>query len=112
MRVLFGVRPDLHRDFGGDTMQILRTCEHLRDLGVTVELSDALGLDPAGFDLVHLFHLTRVYETHCQLRAVRARGTVPGRRLPGADASTKSPSGTRFRSAGAANRRRGERSLP
>ena len=77
MRVLFGVRPDLHRDFGGDTMQILRTCEHLRELGVTVELSDALGPDPAGFDLVHLFHLTRVYETHCQLRAVRARGKVP-----------------------------------
>ncbi len=77
MRVLFGVRPDLRSDSGGDTTQILQTAEHLRTLGVDVVLDDRLALDPSGFDVVHLFHLTRVYETHVQMRSIRAAGRVP-----------------------------------
>ena len=72
MRVLFGVRPDLRSDYGGDTTQILRTRDQLQRLGVDVVLADTLDLQPSGFDIVHLFHLTRVYETHAQLRSVRA----------------------------------------
>ncbi len=71
-RDLFGVRPDLRSDYGGDTTQILRTHDQLHRLGVDVVLADTLDLQPSDFDIVHLFHLTRVYETHAQLRSVRA----------------------------------------
>ncbi len=74
MRVLWLVRPDLDREPGGDTTQIHQTATALRRLGVSPTLSSAARPDLDGFDLVHLFHLDRVWENARWCRLIRARG--------------------------------------
>jgi len=70
-RILLCGRPDLLRKPGGDTRQILT----LRDeLGESASL--CLDLEPRtdGFDLVHLFNLSRPIEPFLQGRAARRMG--------------------------------------
>lgn len=76
MRVLFVVRPDLERFRGGDTTQILATAGGLRDLGVEVELAQRVPDSLRGIDVVHLFHLDRLWENVPHLRAVGAARPV------------------------------------
>lgn len=76
MRALFVVRPDLERFRGGDTTQILATARALNDLGVEVEIVDQVPASLAGFDIVHLFHLDRLWENVPHLRAVGGRRPV------------------------------------
>lgn len=71
MRVLFVVRPDLEVHRGGDTTQILSTARELEVLGVQIEIAHAVPPGVAGFDLVHMFHLDRLWENVPHLRAVR-----------------------------------------
>lgn len=68
MRVLMQSRKTLFSVPGGDTIQILKTKEYLEHHGVTVDLS--LNLEPSleGYDLVHLFNITRPQETWTQAR--------------------------------------------
>jgi len=74
LKVLFCVRPDLHRVGGGDATQILRTRDALRDLGVHVQLwSEPRAPARGSYDLAHLFHLTRL-DTYVQARAVAEAG--------------------------------------
>jgi glycosyltransferase involved in cell wall biosynthesis len=74
MRVLWLVRNNLTQHPGGDTTQILRTAEALRRRGVTIDLSSEAGADLAEYDLVHLFHLDRLWENAEHCRRVRAAG--------------------------------------
>lgn len=59
LRVLFCSRPTLFSGPGGDTIQILKTAEMLRAFGCHVEVS--VDPDPPldGFDILHIFNLTR-----------------------------------------------------
>lgn len=68
LRALWLVRPTLMEHPGGDTTQILKTSEALRALGCEIEITDALPGRLGAFDLVHLFHLDRVWENlpHCR----------------------------------------------
>ena len=59
---------------GGDTTQILETAAVLRKHGVSVEMSSARHPDLSRFDIVHLFHLDRVWENVGWCRQVRAAG--------------------------------------
>lgn len=76
MRVLFLVRPDLERVRGGDTTQILSTARELRRLGVTVDIEEQVPDTVEAYDLVHLFHLDRLWENVPHLRAVGGRRPV------------------------------------
>jgi len=72
MRVLWLVRDNLQTHPGGDTTQILQTKSGLERLGVTVELRSGLGLELESIDVVHLFHLDRLWEHLAVCRRLRA----------------------------------------
>ncbi|MGD8450304.1 MAG: glycosyltransferase family 4 protein [Phycisphaerae bacterium] len=74
MRALWIVRENLTQHPGGDTTQILRTADALRARGVEVELSSESAAPLAGCDVVHLFHLDRLWENEAHCRRIRAAG--------------------------------------
>src|SRR5690554_5664891 len=64
MKVLFQIRPDFLTNPAGDSMQMLYTKRYLNSLGVEIDVSTVYTQDYKGYDLVHLFNLTRVVETY------------------------------------------------
>lgn len=74
LRVLFLSRTTLFSVPGGDTIQMLKTAAALRARGCEVTVSTDVGQNPAGFDMVHIFNLTRPQETYYQALAARKRG--------------------------------------
>jgi glycosyltransferase involved in cell wall biosynthesis len=72
MRVLMLVRQNLCEHMGGDTTQVLKPAEALRARGVQVELASGVQPRMHGYDVVHLFHLDRVWENHVWCRRIRA----------------------------------------
>jgi glycosyltransferase involved in cell wall biosynthesis len=72
MRVLWLVRENLVAAPGGDTTQVLQTKAALERLGVTVELATDPGPTLEDYDLVHLFHLDRLWEHLAVCRRLRA----------------------------------------
>lgn len=68
MKVLFQSRSTLFSVPGGDTVQLTKTAEYLRALGVVVDISTELEPDLSGYDLVHLFNLMRPQEVFLQAR--------------------------------------------
>lgn len=75
MRVLWLVRDNLETHPGGDTTQILRTAAALRGLGVSIDFSSDPLAPFSGYDLVHLFHLDRLWEHLPVCRRLRAAGS-------------------------------------
>jgi glycosyltransferase involved in cell wall biosynthesis len=67
MRVLMQTRHDYAVRPGGDTIQMLKTAEFLRELGVEVHVSTRTSLDLSRYDLVHVFNLTEP-TTLCQVK--------------------------------------------
>ena len=76
MRALWFVRKNLEQHSGGDTTQILRTQAALEQLGVQIERTSNTNTPLAGFDVVHLFHLDRLWE-HLELHARLRRANIP-----------------------------------
>lgn len=74
MRALWLIRDDLTAQPGGDTTQILETAEGLRRLGVRVDLRADVRPSLGGYDVVHLFHLDRLWENEPHCRRIRAAG--------------------------------------
>ncbi len=74
LRVLFSSRTTLFSTPGGDTIQLLKTAESLRLLGCEVTISVDLNHSLDGYDIVHLFNLTRPQETYHQARRATRRG--------------------------------------
>lgn len=72
MRALWLVRSNLTRHTGGDTTQILRTADALRSLGVEVDLHEGRCPALARYDVVHLWHLDRLWENLGHCRRIRA----------------------------------------
>lgn len=72
MRVLFCVRHNFHTSPGGAQVQILKTCEELRKLGVSCDLTTTpYGVDYSHYDLVHLTDLTWIYDLLEYLKVLR-----------------------------------------
>jgi glycosyltransferase involved in cell wall biosynthesis len=67
-------RSTLFTNPGGDTIQMLKTAEALRERGCTVSISTELEPDLASYDIVHLFNLTRPQEVYPQARNARRQG--------------------------------------
>lgn len=74
LRVLFAVRKDLHDFPGGDTVQVCRTADALRELGVEATISDDHRLDTSAYDCVHLWNLERAHDTYAHLLNARRAG--------------------------------------
>jgi glycosyltransferase involved in cell wall biosynthesis len=74
MRVLFQSRTTLFSVPGGDTVQLLKTAESLRRLGVAVDISTELEPSLVGYDLVHLFNLMRPQEIFVQAASAKRQG--------------------------------------
>lgn len=68
IKILFCIRSDGLAHPAGDTTLVLRTAEYLRGLGVEVTLNRGERKDYAGYDLIHLFNLTRISETYAYFR--------------------------------------------
>lgn len=65
-KILFNIRKDYLSNMGGDTTQILRTAESLREFNIEIDITSSLSPDLRQYDIVHLFNLTRVRETYLQ----------------------------------------------
>jgi glycosyltransferase involved in cell wall biosynthesis len=74
LRILFSSRTTLFSTPGGDTTMLLKTAESLRELGCEVTISNDLNHSLDGYDIVHLFNLTRPQETYHQARRAISRG--------------------------------------
>lgn len=60
MNVLFIARSTLYTNRGGDTVQLLKTAEYLRRLGVGVDIRlTGEEIDYSGYQLLHFFNLIR-----------------------------------------------------
>jgi len=67
MRILIQNRPDTFEVFGGDSVQMIKTAEFLRKLGVQVDISLELAPRLDDYEIVHLMNITRVKFTYAQL---------------------------------------------
>ncbi len=74
MKVLFQTRVDLFTNRGGDTIQVEKTCEELKKLGVDVDISAKFGLDLSKYDLVHIFQLDWTCEPYLQILNAKKQG--------------------------------------
>lgn len=74
MKVLFQSRSTLFNVPGGDTVQLMKTAEALRSLGITVDISTELEPSLASYDLVHLFNLMRPQEVYVQAANAKRQG--------------------------------------
>jgi glycosyltransferase involved in cell wall biosynthesis len=73
MRILIQSRIDLLTKQGGDTLQINRALEHLKILGMSVNISTELEPELAQYDIVHLFNITRPHETYTQYKNAKSQ---------------------------------------
>ncbi|MFH1747984.1 MAG: glycosyltransferase family 4 protein, partial [Planctomycetota bacterium] len=71
MRALWLVRDNLLQHPGGDTTQICQTAAALRASGVQVDMSSEPRPRMDNYDVVHLFHLDRVWENEAHCRHLR-----------------------------------------
>ncbi|MDR7295814.1 glycosyltransferase involved in cell wall biosynthesis [Pelomonas aquatica] len=74
MKILFQSRFNLFTAPGGDTVQLMKTAEYLRRLGVEVDIGTVDEPDLAGYDLVHLFNLMRAEDVYFQALNARRQG--------------------------------------
>lgn len=67
LRVLMQIRPDFREKPGGDVVQLEMLLPHLRELGVTAEMTGEAEADLSGYDLGHAINLDRPEEPyrHC-----------------------------------------------
>lgn len=64
MKVLLCIRNDYNRNFAGDSMQILKTVQYLRKMGIEADINNGGIMDYSSYDIIHLFNLTRIGETY------------------------------------------------
>src|SRR5688572_23481658 len=69
MKILMISRGTLHTSPGGDTVQLELTANHLRDLGVEVDIYSAeMDVDYEKYDLLHFFNITRPDNIICHMK--------------------------------------------
>jgi glycosyltransferase involved in cell wall biosynthesis len=74
MKVLMQNRYDALTKKGGDSYQMLYTKEYLEKEGISVDISTELKPDLHGYDLIHLYNITRVHETYVQFANAQKMG--------------------------------------
>jgi glycosyltransferase involved in cell wall biosynthesis len=74
MKILMQARVNLYTAPGGDTIQILKTREHLERMGIQCDVSVTPVQDYGPYDLIHLFNYTRIQETYWFAREAKKWG--------------------------------------
>lgn len=74
MKILFQSRATLFVAPGGDTVQLVKTAEYLRRIGVEVDIGTTDEPDLKAYDLVHLFNLMRPDDVFAQAENARRQG--------------------------------------
>ena len=74
IRILLQSRANLFSKPGGDTTQIVNLKRGLTTRGCHCQISTALKPDLSGYDIVHLFNITRVHETYIQMTRAKTHG--------------------------------------
>ena len=74
LRVLLQIRPDYKRNPAGDSVQIISTGWGLQKLGVEVAVSSDPNILLDGYDLVHIFNVTRIKETYMYFLNAQKQG--------------------------------------
>ncbi|MCC5911503.1 MAG: glycosyltransferase family 4 protein [Clostridiaceae bacterium] len=64
MKVLMYIREDYKQNMAGDSIQFIKTQEHLKKLGVKVDISSDANKVLEGYDLIHLFNTIRITDTY------------------------------------------------
>ncbi|WP_035288440.1 glycosyltransferase family 4 protein [Clostridium sp. KNHs214] len=64
MKVLLCTREDYMRNFEGDSKQVLKTYQYLKEKGIQVHIDNGHISDYSQYDIIHLFNLTRVGEIY------------------------------------------------
>lgn len=64
MKVVLQNRPNYQTSLAGDSIQLLKTREYLEKIGIEAVIDNRPNLDLGVYDLVHLFNLIPVAETH------------------------------------------------
>lgn len=64
MKILLCTRQDYHRNFGGDSTQVLKTAKYLKKLGAEVFINNGGIYDYSDYDIVHLFNINKVGEIY------------------------------------------------
>jgi len=64
VKVLFQIRQGYEKGAAGDSMQMLKTMQHLAQMGVGVSISASAGEDLKKYDIVHIFNVTRINESY------------------------------------------------
>ena len=74
MKVMMQIRKDIEAYPGGDFLQLLKTREYLHKLGVKVDISHSYKEKLKGYDIVHLFNVTRITDTYLFFHNARNQG--------------------------------------
>lgn len=74
MRILMQTRADYDRIRGGDTVQMEKTRQELRKLGVEADVSVDPAPDLTGYDLVHIFNLVTADLSYTYARNAHRQG--------------------------------------
>lgn len=74
MKILFQSRANLFKAPGGDTVQLMKTAEYLRRLGVEIDIGTIDEPNLAGYDMVHLFNLMKAEDVYFQALNARRQG--------------------------------------
>lgn len=64
MKILLCARKNAFTHKAGDSVQILATAKFLKSRGLSVDINDGHVGNFSGYDLIHLFNLTRISETY------------------------------------------------
>lgn len=71
MKILFCIRSDYLTNFAGDSKQLLKTADYLRQKGLSITINSGEITDYGDYDIVHLFNLTRITETYRYFKAAQ-----------------------------------------
>jgi len=74
MRILLQGRKNLFLKSGGDTIQIIQIKKHLNYIGLDADISLELNSDLKDYDIVHVFNISRIYETYQQFINAKEQG--------------------------------------
>ncbi|KZW98854.1 glycosyl transferase family 1 [Pseudoalteromonas luteoviolacea] len=76
MNVLYVTRPTVFSGPGGDTVQLLKTAEYLKQYGVNVTVSETSEPSFEGFDLIHFFNLRNPQDLLSNVRRAK-KANIP-----------------------------------
>ena len=64
LNVLFQIRDDYKSNLAGDSIQMLKTKQHIGNMGVNVDVSSSYNISLEKYDVLHIFNVIRAEESY------------------------------------------------